>query len=313
MSRPLRLIQLLDLLGAPRERSVQEIAERFEVTERTVYRDLQELQEQRIPLVRGEHGYRLVEGSTLRPLNLTAAERAVLKVALSNPALRNNPALAQQLAPLVDKLDNVTRFVEESTEALIAGPERSGEPAPEVSLQLQMAVRERRTVRAEYTSLTTPGTRWRRIDPYGTFHRADVWYVAGRCHTNDEMRIFRLDRISSVELGSDRFEPPSLDLEQYLADSWAVFLGNQEHVVRLEVEPELAPLFRAGRHHPGEKVEERADGSALYTVTLTHLEEIARFVLGFGGRVRVVGPDELRERVRELAEGALRRSDSSSY
>lgn len=74
----------------------------------------------------------------------------------------------------------------------------------------------------------------------------------------------------------------------------------------LRFPPELAPLVENARHHSGEELERTAEGEIEYRVRLSHLDEIARWVLGFGGRVRVVAPEALRGRVREIAEGVVR-------
>ncbi len=292
-------------MASRREFSVEQMAQRFGVTQRTIYRDLADLQSRRIPVRRGDHGYNLIEGAVFRPLNLTARERAVLQLALSNPALRRQPTLAKELERLVDKLHAVTDLMEEGREAMLAGPESTGEISPQVSSTLDTATRERQTTEIRYASLTTPGDRLRLIDPYGLFHRQGVWYCAGHCHTNDEMRIFRLDRISEARATTKTFEPRVVDLDAFFADSWSVFQGTERHEVHLHVAAELAPLFRRGNLHEGERVVDREDGSIDYHVVLSHLEEIARFVVGFGGRVKVVGPEELGVRVREIAEGVL--------
>jgi predicted DNA-binding transcriptional regulator YafY len=68
--------------------------------------------------------------------------------------------------------------------------------------------------------------------------------------------------------------------------------------------PEVAALVDHGLHHPGEQVANLVDGGVEYRVRLSHLEEIARWVVGFGGRAWAVEPAELVDRVRELAEDA---------
>ena len=95
MTRPVRMLELVNFL-ARRSKSIREIAERFEISERTAFRDIADLSA-RVPLTRTEHGYRLVETATLRPLSLTAAERAVLTLVLGNPALRKTSDIGSTL------------------------------------------------------------------------------------------------------------------------------------------------------------------------------------------------------------------------
>lgn len=306
MSRSDRLLDLVHLLGGRRSRSLKEIVRHFEISERTVYRDLASLEDRRIPVLRDEHGYRLLEGATLRPLRLTGEERALLRLALSQPALRRQPHLGRRLAVLEGKLDAVSAAAEESPEALaLASLDRSGAIPREVFADLEHATGGGTTVEILYTSLSGGTRRWRGLDPYRLFHRAEAWYVVGRCHLHDEPRTFRVDRIAELRALPARFATPTgFDLNRYLEHTWSVTRGGRLQEAVLRFEPALAPLLESARHHPGERVTRHPDGSVEYRVEVSHLDELARWVIGFGGRARVVDPEELRARVVELAEGA---------
>lgn len=308
MNRATRLIELLTLLSGRRAYKVDELAVRFELTERTIYRDLSELS-RRYPVVRGEHGWRLMDGAKLGALHLNTRERALLQLALSNEALRRQPAVAAVRDSVVAKLEHLNALADEGGSALLAGPERTGDVPPQVVDALDQAVRERRTLEITYTSLTTPGSRTRRLDPYGVFHREGVWYSSGHCHVNDELRIFRLDRIIAARCTEERFEAKEFDLEEDLSHSWNIYRGHELHNIRLHVPADLAPLVRNGALHEGAEVVELDPiglGAVEYRLRLSHLEEVARWVVGFGGRIRVVAPPKLRLRVRQVAQGALR-------
>lgn len=307
IARSDRLFELAHLLSERRSRSLREIVEHFEISERTAYRDLAALGGKNVPLYRDEQGYRLVEGATLRPLNLTAEERALLRLALDNPALRARPALERRLRTLRAKLDAVTRAAEETPRALaLAGPERSGTVPDGVMETLERAVAARRRAEILYASLSGGTCRWRGVDPYLLFHRDGAWYLAGHCCVNAEPRTFRLDRVAEARLAEGTFTPPpDFTLESYLASAWSIFRGPELHEVVLRFPPELAPLVEHARHHPGEETAATADGGLEYRVRLSHLDEVARWVVGFGGQVAVVAPEALRERVREIAEGVV--------
>lgn len=307
MSRSDRLLDLVHLLGGRRARSLEEIVQHFEVSERTAYRDLAALESRHIPLTRDEHGYKLLEGATLRPLRLTGEERALLRLVLSNPALGRHPHLARRLAVLEGKLNAVAAAAEETPEALaLATLDRSGDIPREVFAGLERAAAAGTAVEILYASLSGGSRRWRGLDPYRLFHRADAWYVVGRCHLHDEPRTFRLDRIADLRDLGARFTPPAaFDLDRYLEHAWNVFRGRHLHEAVVLFDPALAPLLEHARHHPGERLSRRPDGAIEYRVKLSHLDELARWIVGFGGRARVEAPEELRARVVELAAGAL--------
>ena len=314
MSRSARLFELVHLLSGRRSRGVAELAERFEVSERTVYRDLAELSERHIPLISDEHGYRLLETATLRPLNLTAEEHAMLKVALRNPVLQHQPGLRVALNALEAKLDAATAHAEETVLALqLAGVDRSGPGAEKAIEPLRKAVKARRSVAFRYQSLTHLKVgggrpRWRRVDPYQIFQRDGAWYLVGQCHEHGEPRVFRLDRMNGVKLLDESFRRPAdFDLERFLESAWSLAPGREDFEIVLHFDSGLGPLLLNARHHPGEKVRKLQEGTVEYRVKLSSVDEIARWIVTFGGRARVIDPPELRAKVCELAAGILER------
>ena len=181
MSRPARLIEMVHILSGRRARTIEEIADRFDISERTAYRDLADLSAQHIPVYKDEHGYRLLETATLRPLNLTSEEHALLKIALYNPALRQQPALLRRLEAMEAKLDAASSMVEESPLALqLATIDRSGPNAQKVLEPVRIAISRNQTIEIHYHSLSGGRKIWRRVDPWQLFERAEAWYLIGR-------------------------------------------------------------------------------------------------------------------------------------
>ena len=301
MDRPTRLFEIVQLLAGRRPKTVQEIAGRFEISERTAYRDLAELSRRHIPITRSDHGYQLLESATIRPLSLTAAERAVLKLLLENPAVRPTVDIRRTLELVEAKLDAATWHSEETPRALtLAGPERSGAIAPGVTPLLDTAIRERTPVSLSYRSLAGGRKTWRGVDPYEVFHRENAWYLVGRCHLHDEPRVFRLDRVSDAEALRGTFEPPAFDLEEHLQHTWGVYRGRELYDVVVHFDAPLAPLLEGGLHHPDERIERLGNGSLEYRVTLSHLGEVARWIVSFGGQARAVAPPALARIVADL-------------
>ena len=243
MDRPIRLIEILQFLGGRRSRRPAEIAERFGISERTAYRDIQDLSRlESVPITRDEHGYRLLEGTTLRSLALTATERATLKLLLQHPAFRD---AADLTAGLERKLDVATRELEETPQALtLAGPERSGNIAKGLLPLLEQAVRERTPVSLLYGSLWSRQQAWRGLDPYAVFHRENTWYLVGHCHLRNEPRTFRLDRIAETKRLDGAFERPAFDLDAFLRETWGVYRGRTLHEVVIHFDASLAPLIQ---------------------------------------------------------------------
>lgn len=281
---------------------MRELADHFDTTERTIWRDLAALDELGIPLVRDERGYRLVEGATLRPLALDAAERAVLRLALANPAIRRTKALARRLEILASKLESLAPDPA-PMHVVLAGVDRSGPIQPGVVESLERAMEQGTPIEIDYASLRSGKRSRRGIDPWAMFHRAEAWYLVGKCHRHEEARLFRLDRIGAVRQMDGTFDRPAdFDVESFLSGAWSLHHGAARHEVVIRFDPSLAPLIANARHHEGERVERLPDGSLEYRVTLADLEEIARWIAGFAGRAVALAPPALVARVREMAE-----------
>ena len=314
MSRAERLFDLYDYLDSKAGRTLAELAARFGVSERTVFRDLGALEERGVAVEFSEGRYRRVGGRP-QAVALDSGELELVRLALSNPAIekRRGP-LSRALGNLIAKLDSALRGRRRAAPVTaLAGPERSGTAAFRALEDLERLARERRPVRLRYRSLSGGTERDRGVDPWRVFHRDGAWYLAGRCHLHDEARLFRVDRIEWVRASRGSFDVPAdFDLDRLLESAWNVFIGDGEHEVVLRFHPRLAPLIENGRHHPGERKHRRPDGSVEYRVRLSSLGEIARWVVGFGDGATVEAPAELEQEVRRLAAGALGRPPAAA-
>ncbi len=302
MSKPVRIFQLVQLLGGRKSWSVEELAERLEVSERTIYRDIAELSGREIPVTNDGHRYRLLDGATFRPLALTAEEHAALKLVLDNPALLTTSDIRREIDQVQAKLDAATARSEETPGALtLAGPERSGPVTPGLTSMLDRAIRARTPTSILYRSLAGDHRKWRGVDPYEVFHRENAWYLVGRCHLHDEPRTFRLDRIAEAQPMGGVFERPAFDLDDFLQHTWTIYRGYQLHEIVIHFDASMAPLIEQASYHPDEQVLRLADGTLEFTVSLSHLDEIARWILGFAGKARAVAPDALVALVLDMA------------
>ena len=307
MKRSVRLYLLVQLLGGRRAWHPAEIAERFGISVRTAYRDLADLSEEHsIPVTNDEDGrYLLVEGATMRLLPLTATERAILTLALDNPALRTASDVEAAIDRLGDKLNAATRQIEETPSGLtLTGPERSGDIKEGLVLLLDRAVRDHTPVSLHYRSLWSGSTTRRGIDPYSVFHRENAWYLVGHCHLRKELRAFRLDRIADAELLDGAFSAPDFDLATFLKHSWGIYHGRSVYEVVIHFDAALAALLEESTHHPDQRVVRLGNGDLEYRVSLSHLEEVGRWIVGFAGAARAVEPPDLVALVADMAARA---------
>lgn len=213
MTRADRLFALVEELRQPGGRSVADLATRFRVSARTVFRDLAALEERGLPLTSGDGIYRL-DAAGVGSGNLDSSELAIVRLALAARSEKRRGPLGRRIGRLVAKLDS-----------LLGGP-RDAAASEAVLLELDRLARARCTARIRYVSLGGHESSERELDPWKVFHRAGAWWVVGRCHLENEPRFFRLDRVSAAQPAGGRFRAPShLDLDRLFAESWTALLG----------------------------------------------------------------------------------------
>jgi predicted DNA-binding transcriptional regulator YafY len=312
LARAERLLELAHLLHGRKAWTVAALARRFEVSPRTIERDLAELETSRVPLEPVGNGWRLAGSKEPSPVLLTAYERALLRLAIGHPALRRGLALARALDALAVRLGAASPEAARRSPVLeLAAAGRSGPVSRPIFETLARAADEHRTCRVVYDSAAGGARRSRELDPYRLFLRGPAWYLAAWCHENGDVRIFRLDRFEAITALDRTFEPPARsDVESYLAQAAEPTSseGRREVVVRFDAD--LRPLLAGGGHWPSEAFEELHDGSFEYRVRDPDLDAFARWIVTFAGKAEVLEPQELKTRVRFHAYAVLQRYET---
>ena len=208
MRRADRLFELVQRLRGRRRCTAEQLAGWLEVSVRTVYRDVADLQARGVP-IDGEAGvgYVLRPGYTLPPLMFTAAEAQALVAAvrLAQPRL-DVPMAAEAetaLAKILAVLPADARVAAESL-ALFAPDAGIGPEVREVLNTLRRAVLDRRKLRLRYAD-EAGRTSERVVRPLGCFFWGAVWTLAAWCELRQDFRSFRLDRMQAAEALDERF------------------------------------------------------------------------------------------------------------
>lgn len=199
---------------APRARSASWLAERFEVSVRTIERDLSALQQAGVPIwaTNGRRGgYSVDAAMTLPPLNFTPAEAVamVAALALAGPTPWSDAARSG-LAKIAAAMSDADRRSAGELVQRVLVPEQAdaGGGIPGIVGQ---ALAERRVLEIDYTDIKDAVTS-RVIEPTGFVSVNDAWYVIGWCRLREAYRVFRMDRISAAVARMERApERPPVD------------------------------------------------------------------------------------------------------
>jgi predicted DNA-binding transcriptional regulator YafY len=233
MRRADRLFHIIQLIRGRRLTTAAYLAQRLEVSERTIYRDVADLQLQGVP-IEGEAGvgYRLGAGFDLPPMMFTHEEAKALVASVRIAQAWLDPAFATSAEDALGKIMSVLPVeARVAAEALAVYAPGGGLPAPtQRTLQtLREAVQERRKVFLNYRDLSEQATE-RTVRPLGCFYWGKVWTLAAWCEHRNDFRTFRVDRVTYVRRLEDRFrdEPGRTladlarkDREWAVAQGWA--------------------------------------------------------------------------------------------
>jgi predicted DNA-binding transcriptional regulator YafY len=208
MRRADRLFHIIQLVRGRRLTTAAYLAQRLEVSERTIYRDVSDLQSQGVPL-EGEAGvgYRLGAGFDLPPMMFTQDEAKALVASVRMAQGWLDPALANGAQDALGKMLSVLPLeARAAAEALaVFGPPSGLTAAAQRTLQtLREAVQERRKVFIQYRDLSEK-TSERTLRPLGCFYWGKVWTLAAWCERRGDFRSFRVDRVTYVRRLEDRF------------------------------------------------------------------------------------------------------------
>jgi predicted DNA-binding transcriptional regulator YafY len=317
LARIHRLLQLIGLLQAGRGYNTEAMAHACGVSRRTVFRDLDLLRLSGVPLAFDEKQQRYhIPGACLfPPTNFTPEEALSLLVLcheLGNgsglpflgPARTAAVKLESSLpARLRDQLRDMTAAIH--IQPPPTNPLAGRRPVYE---QLLDAIAGRRTVRIRYGSLKEEKEICTQLSPYRLFFSRRSWYVVGRSSLHRAKRTFNLARILQIELLTDHFQVPrGFSIERYLGNAW--------HMIR-EKGPDRKIVVRFSRlvaqnvaevnWHKTQQLDFRDDGTLDFRATVSGLNEVSWWILGYGDQAEVLEPLELRtlvaQRARRMAE-----------
>jgi predicted DNA-binding transcriptional regulator YafY len=208
MRRAERLFQIVQRSRGRRLSTARYLAERLEVSERTLYRDVADLMAQGVP-IEGEAGlgYRMNAGFDLPPLMFTRGEAQALVAAVRIARPRLDLDLAAQTDTALSKILAVLPALERAAAESLAvyAPPVGPDEATRTRLQaLRTAAEARRKLRIGYLDLKERRSE-RVVRPLGCFFWSEVWTLAAWCEAREGFRNFRVDRIETLEVLDERF------------------------------------------------------------------------------------------------------------
>lgn len=311
--RTARLLKVEHLLYQnPSGLKVAEIARLCGVNKRTTYRDLRALEfELGVPLWEEGASRGIREGYFLPPIRFSLPE--ALNIFLSarlmlNYAYRYDPNTEATFL----KLNSViTPTLREQIQKTIDWMHKL--PKDEMYLRTLATLAEawvsRHKVKILYRALEAEKPTERIVEPYFIEPAAagHSSYVIAYCHRTKSQRTFKIERIERIHLTDETYViPPDFDANVYLGSSWGIVVEGEVKTIRLKINaPEIARMMKETIWHPSQVLEKQSDGSVIMTLRVTYTVELYSWILGWGDKVEVLEPEELRQDIIETAKAML--------
>ena len=216
-----RLTAILTQLQSKRIVTAKYIAEKHNVSIRTVYRDIRTLEKSGIPIVTEEgKGYSIMDGYHIPPVMFTQEEANALITAEQLIQKNKDQSLSKHYENAIIKIKSVLKYHQkEKTELLTdriqVRNNRENEKTSNFLIQFQNAISNYQTVKIDYLSLENTQSQ-REIEPFALYTTQENWVLIAFCRLRNDFRAFRLDCIQKVEFLGNNFDPHKMTLQEYL-------------------------------------------------------------------------------------------------
>ncbi|MDQ3141750.1 MAG: YafY family transcriptional regulator [Bacteroidota bacterium] len=304
MNRIDRLTAILIQLQSRRIIKAQDIAERFNISLRTVYRDIKALEESGVPIV-GEAGvgYSLMAGYKLPPVMFTKEEAVAFLTAEKLMHGFIDQSLSNDFTSGVYKIKAILRTAErdllENLEKHITVVHKE----KHISLLRQknfiqkilQAIDGSNTLIIQYTNKNQDSSR--EIDPIGVCLILEKWHVIAYCHMRKDYRDFRIDRISNLDITAKKFINNYISLKSYLTE---IAYSKNLLQISISVQKDLYPKLEEQKYHYGLVHEENLEDRVVMNFLVSDLGSMNGWILSMGDQVTILSPTELKKNIAAL-------------
>lgn len=303
-----RLHAILTHLQSKRKVTAQEMADRFQISLRTVYRDVKALDESGVPVI-GEagSGYTIMEGYRLPPVMFTQEEASALLLGAKLAEQFTDGSVKGHFHAALFKIKAVLRspdkeYVDSLTEhiEILSRHNPDLESSQQYLSLLQQAVVNKKLVQLRYRSNVKEEVTVRKVEPIGLLYYSNAWHLIGWCHLRNDYRDFRMSRMLAVTLDDHRFDPSGHPSIREYIDKIRHDSDLEEAVVRFD--REAAKYLQEQKYLNGFVSEEILGDCVRMKFLTSDFFYFSRWLLTYTNRVQVESPPALRSAMKALAE-----------
>ena len=299
MNRIDRIFAILLTLQHRRRVRAQDLADQFEVSKRTIYRDLSALNQMGIPLAAlpGE-GFELLEGYTIPPLMFTENEAVAMILGSRLLSQQASGSLIKSadsaLAKIKVVLPEQVRARSEALTSIIGfvTPKAKFDLDDPQLLLIQKAIQEKRVLHLRYRGYQKEEVSERDVEPHQLFYADGLWYLEAYCRMRKGRRDFRFSRMEKVTVLKETFRKRSIGEAQ----------AQPIIVIKVRFTPNAVRWVRERQHYGYQGDEKETPQGVVMVYHVNKETEILPWVLGWGASAEVLSPLEVRDTLRETAQ-----------
>jgi predicted DNA-binding transcriptional regulator YafY len=304
MNRIDRVTAILIQLQSKKVVKAQEIAERFSISLRTVYRDVKTLEEAGIPII-GEAGigYSIMEGYRLPPVMFTREEAIAFLTAEKMVEKLTDPSSRKHYNEAMFKIKSVLRYAEKDLLEDMSGyievvenpylPEKGSNQIHLQTILKSIAAKE--ILDIGYFANHSQQYSNRDVEPVGIFFQGNYWYMIAYCQMRKDYRNFRTDRISYINQTGRHFEKQHPSLQSFLTK---MSKEKEMFTIVIRVDKSVLKYFGDQKYYNGFVSQKDLGDQVEMTFVTASLMGFAKFYLLFGEYADIVGPDSLKDMIR---------------
>jgi len=282
-----RLLEMVYILLSKQSVTAKELADHFEVSSRTIYRDVDTLSLAGIPVYteKGKGGgISLLPDFVLNKSILSEGEQNEILLALqglSNVKTAETDQVLQKLSTIFNKTAVNWLEVDFSDWSFGNG---------DVFNDFKTAILERRIAEFDYYSTYGEKTR-RRIEPIQLWFKSKAWYIKGFCLTRQDLRLFKLTRVKNLTVTDERF--PERDLLAVISSPRANRPQARDVALKLKIAPQMA--YRVYDDFDDNQIERQPDGGFIVSATWPEDEWVYGMILSYGEYAEVLDPEDVKD------------------
>ncbi|MCQ6560211.1 helix-turn-helix transcriptional regulator [Paenibacillus mendelii] len=315
MSKADNMLAILGLLQSRRRMTAKQLAEALEIHIRTVYRCVDALCIAGVPIVSEigrDGGYLIPDNIKLEPLFFDADEQKALLQAAAFAKEAGYPsesALSRAIAKIkrYTNPEQLQRMEHYETSIEVIQPP-SVPALTSLLAEIETGMEQQSSLELNYKAGYDGVQSKRILDPYGLVHWKSKWYAVGYCHLRGEIRSFRVDRMSDIRCTDNKYQRPQpFSARDFLLSSLLPESGSDHDMISVRIQGTPQALDDLCRHWLlGHALVERTVDQAHFRLDEETLySQLSYYLLSFGGKIRIVEPEELKSCLIDITASLL--------